>query len=93
MTNQLIEHQRTGFVKDMTLAELEKYDYGRWFGEQFAGQKIPTLREVLTIFAETQHVLNIEIKSDIFEYDGIEQLIAQEIEAFGMHEPCNYFFI
>jgi len=75
----------TGFVKDMTLAELEKYDYGRWFGEQFAGQKIPTLREVLTIFEETQHVLNIEIKSDIFEYEGIEQLIAQEIEAFGMH--------
>ena len=75
----------TGFVKDMTLAELEKYDYGRWFGEQFAGEKIPTLREVLTIFEETQHVLNIEIKSDIFEYEGIEQLIAQEIEAFRMH--------
>ena len=76
----------SGFVKDMTLAELEKYDYGRWFGEQFAGQKIPTLREVLTNFAETQHVLNIEIKSDIFEYEGIEQLIAQEIEAFGIHD-------
>ena len=76
----------TGFIKDMTLAELEKYDYGRWFGEQFAGQKIPTLREVLTIFTETQHVLNIEIKSDIFEYEGIEQLIAQEIDDFGMHE-------
>lgn len=76
----------TGFVKDMTLAELEKYDYGRWFGEQFAGEKIPTLRDVLTIFTETQHVLNIEIKSDIFEYEGIEQLIAQEIDAFGMHE-------
>ena len=75
----------SGFVKDMTLAELEKYDYGRWFGAQFTGQKIPILREVLTIFAETQHVLNIEIKSDIFEYEGIEQLIAQEIEAFGMH--------
>ena len=76
----------TGFIKDMTLAELEKYDYGRWFGEQFIGQKIPTLKEVLTIFAETQHVLNIEIKSDIFEYDDIEQLIAQEIVSFGMHD-------
>ena len=44
------------------------------------------MRDVLTIFTETQHVLNIEIKSDIFEYEGIEQLIAQEIDAFGMHE-------
>ena len=76
----------TGFVKDMKLAELKKYDYGSWLGEQFIGQKIPTLREVLTIFAETQHALNIEIKSDIFEYKGIEQLNAKEIASFDMHD-------
>ncbi|WP_431027692.1 glycerophosphodiester phosphodiesterase [Lysinibacillus sp. LZ02] len=76
----------TGFVKDMTLAQLKQYDYGKWFGEQFAGEKIPTLTEVLTLFQDTHHVLNIEIKSDIFEYEGIEQLIADEIDAFGMHD-------
>jgi glycerophosphoryl diester phosphodiesterase len=76
----------TGFVKDMTLEELRQYDYGSWFGEQFAGEKIPTLKEVFTVFKGTEHILNIEIKSDVFEYEGIEQLISEEIDAFGWHE-------
>ena len=76
----------TGFVKDMTLDELRQYDYGEWFGKQFAGERIPTLREVLAVFRKTAHVLNIEIKSDIFEYEGIEQLISEEIDTFGMKE-------
>ena len=76
----------SGFVKDMTLKELRQYDYGKWFGEQFAGEKIPTLLEVLAVFKETDHILNIEIKSDIFEYKGIEQLISEEIEMAGIQE-------
>lgn len=76
----------SGFVKDMTLEELRQYDYGRWFGEQFAGEKIPTLEEVLAVFKETEHILNIEIKSDIFEYEGIEQLISEEIDTFKMQD-------
>ncbi|MGM9949049.1 MAG: glycerophosphodiester phosphodiesterase [Lysinibacillus sp.] len=76
----------SGFVKDMTLEELRQYDYGGWFDGQFAGERIPTLLEVLAVFRETRHILNIEIKSDIFEYEGIEQLISEEIDAFGMKE-------
>lgn len=76
----------SGFVKDMTLEELRRYDYGSWFGKQFAGEKIPTLREVLAVYKETGHMLNIEIKSDIFEYEGIEQQISEEIEFWGMQE-------
>lgn len=76
----------SGFVKDMALQELRRYDYGSWFGEQFAGEKIPTLREVLAVYKETDHMLNIEIKSDIFEYEGIEQLISEEISAYGLQK-------
>lgn len=67
----------TGFVKDMTLAELKAFDFGSWFSLAFKGQTIPTLREVLEVFATTSHHLNIELKSDIFPYDGmIEKVIA-----------------
>ncbi len=76
----------SGFVKDMALQELRRYDYGSWFGEQFAGEKIPTLREVLAVYKETDHMLNIEIKSDIFEYEGIEQLISEEISALDLQK-------
>ena len=75
-----------GFVKDLTLEELQKYDYGSWFGPEFAGQKIPTLAQVLAVFKSTPIQINIEIKSDIFEYPGIEALIANEIHAFHLED-------
>lgn len=75
-----------GFVKDMTLEELRTFDYGSWFAPEFAGQKIPTLAEVLAIFKATPFQINIEIKSDIFEYPGIEALIASEIHAFNLED-------
>lgn len=37
----------SGKVSDMTLAEIQKLDAGSWFGEEFTGEKVPTLREVL----------------------------------------------
>lgn len=76
----------TGFVKDLTLAELKNYDFGSWFEAKFAGEKICTLAEVLDIFKDTKHQINIEIKSDIFEYPGIEILVAHAIEKFQQNE-------
>ena len=67
----------TGFVKDLTLAELKAFDFGSWFSPDFKGQTIPTLHEVLQVFAETTHQLNIELKSDIFPYEGmVEKVLA-----------------
>ncbi|MDN4494788.1 glycerophosphodiester phosphodiesterase [Ureibacillus aquaedulcis] len=73
-----------GYVKDMTLEELREYDYGSWFSEEFAGAKIPALGEVLNIFRGTDLRVNIELKSDIFAYAGIEELVLQEVEALEM---------
>lgn len=75
-----------GYVKDYTLEQLRTYDYGAWFDAKFAGQTIPTLAEVLAIFQSTNQIINIEIKSDIFEYPGIEVLIANEIQAFHLEK-------
>lgn len=62
-----------GFVKDLTLAELQQYDFGTWFDAKFAGEKIPTLRQVLAVFKDTTHRINIELKTDIFVYEGIAE--------------------
>lgn len=51
-----------GPVRDHTLAELRALDVGMWYDRQFAGQRIPTLEEILT-FARTQDVVfYLEIK-------------------------------
>ena len=65
----------TGYVKDMTLAELRKYDYGSWFSTDFKEEVIPTLNEVLSIFQKTSHHINIELKTDIFPYYGIVEKV------------------
>jgi len=65
---------------ELTLAELKKLDAGSWFGPGFAGERIPTLAEVLEEF-KGKLGLNIEIKSRAgFEADnGIEGKVAQAL--------------
>lgn len=51
-----------GAVARKRLRELRRFDAGSWFGPSFAGERIPTLEEVL-IWAEARLKLNIEIKT------------------------------
>lgn len=76
----------TGFIKDMTLAELKKFDFGSWFSPKYKQETIPTLREVLYVFKDTHHHLNIELKSDIFPYDGMEQAVLDMLTDYRL-EP------
>lgn len=76
----------TGYVKDYTLQQLRAFDYGSWFSEEFAGENIPTLGEVLELFVGTHHVINIELKTDVFPYEGIESLVIKEIATHQMTE-------
>lgn len=52
----------TGAVAQMTLAQLKSLDAGSWFGLEFAGERIPTLREVIDLVGNRIR-LNVEIKS------------------------------
>jgi len=49
-----------GAVVAHTLAELRRLDAGRWFGEAFAGERVPTLAEVLS---EVRLPINVELKA------------------------------
>jgi glycerophosphoryl diester phosphodiesterase len=49
-----------GALVTHTLAELRRLDAGRWFGEPFAGERIPTLAEVLN---EIRLPINVELKA------------------------------
>ncbi|MFJ8104111.1 glycerophosphodiester phosphodiesterase [Lysinibacillus sp. NPDC096212] len=76
----------SGYVKDYTLQELRAFDYGSWFSSKFEEERIPTLGDVLELFAGTNHRINIELKTDIFPYNGIEALVIKEVAAFQMTE-------
>jgi glycerophosphoryl diester phosphodiesterase len=51
-----------GTVHDMTLAELRRLDAGSWFGSEFAGERIPTLEELLEFSKKNDVVFYLEVK-------------------------------
>ncbi|PMH23719.1 glycerophosphoryl diester phosphodiesterase [Vibrio lentus] len=53
-----------GRVDEHTLAELRLLDFGRWKSEQFTGEKILTLTELLSLVEAHDLSVNLEIKVD-----------------------------
>jgi glycerophosphoryl diester phosphodiesterase len=53
-----------GLVRDFTLAQLRELDAGSWYGSKFAGEKIPTLEEILNFAREADVVFYLEIKHE-----------------------------
>ncbi|OEH84986.1 glycerophosphodiester phosphodiesterase [Desulfuribacillus stibiiarsenatis] len=74
-----------GFVKQYTYDEIRYLDAGSWFSEEFRGQRIPTLEEVLLLVRGRCH-LNIEIKSLAPDYRQIEQPIISLIDRYRMSD-------
>lgn len=51
-----------GKVHDQTLAELRRLDAGSWFGSEYAGERIPTLEEILEFSKKNDVVFYLELK-------------------------------
>jgi glycerophosphoryl diester phosphodiesterase len=64
-----------GYVKDFTLQQLKKYDFGSWFSPKFKNATLPTLEEFFQIASKKnyQGLINIELKNDQIKYVGIEE--------------------
>ena len=75
-----------GYVKDKTLAELRNYDFGSWFSPRFKGERIPTLEEVLDIYSDTSHLLNIELKSDVINYPGMTKKVLDIVSNLNLDQ-------
>jgi glycerophosphoryl diester phosphodiesterase len=51
-----------GLVHDQALAAIRKLDAGSWFGSEFAGERIPTLEEILEFSKRNDVVFYLELK-------------------------------
>lgn len=71
-----------GKVKDFTLQEIQSLDAGSWFHCNFAGEKIPSLSEVLEEFAGKIGFL-IELKKPSL-YPQMDEKLAEELEKRGL---------
>ena len=76
----------SGPVRQKTLAELKSLDAGARFDVRFAGERIPTLQEVLDLVAGTHAFVNVEIKTDSPKGDGLEKKLVVLIRRYGLGE-------
>ncbi len=65
-----------GMVCDKTLAALKALDAGAWFAPEFAGERVPTLDEVIERFAGDL-LINVEIKSASDHSNGVEAAVSR----------------
>lgn len=72
-----------GRVTEMTLSELRKVNAGVTFAIH---EQIPTLDELLELCRDTPIRLNLEVKTDIERYPGIEERLIDVIRRRGVSE-------
>ncbi len=79
----------SGWVKDFTLAELRAFNYNRTKPE-FARADIPTMQEVFDLIRPSGLTINIELKTGIVFYEGLEEQILDLTAKNNMEDRVIY---
>jgi glycerophosphoryl diester phosphodiesterase len=78
-----------GLVVSKTLSELKELDFSKGF-PSFSPARIPTLREVYDLIHPTNLTVNVEIKSGMILYEGIEQKLIKLAREMNMQDRLIY---
>ncbi|RGY99223.1 glycerophosphodiester phosphodiesterase [Clostridium sp. AM58-1XD] len=73
-------------IQTMNFEEIKRLDVGRWFSEEFEGERVPALREVME-YAKGRIKLNIEVK-DEGRLSTLPEETAMLIEEYDMADQC-----
>lgn len=71
----------SGLVGGKTLDELRRLDAGRWFGEEFAGERIPSLGEALDLLRSVRVI--VELKSGPIFYPSMASRVVAAVQEAG----------
>ncbi len=80
----------TGLVKDYTLSELKKINFNKRGISEPYFMEIPTLDEVLQLLGMTGLSINIELKTGIVYYAGLELKTIDIVNKYGLSEQVLY---
>ncbi|MED1863560.1 glycerophosphodiester phosphodiesterase [Fictibacillus nanhaiensis] len=73
-----------GYVVDYTYDELSQLDACSWFSKKFNKESVPSLQQFLEWITPLPMLLNIELKNNIVEYNGLEEKVLQLLQHYGM---------
>lgn len=74
-------------ISDITYAQALTYDFGIWMGDEYAGTKIPTLDEFLTLCKKLSLGCYLELKGNT--QAQVNQIVAK-VNRHGMNEHVTY---
>ena len=80
----------SGTVGQLTAAQLQQIDVGRWFdkrtGDQVFSERLPTLAQVFDLFATNNAVLYVEMKCDANEGARLASAVVRQISQQEMRD-------
>lgn len=88
-----------GSIKDMTLEEIKQFSAGpkskfahfpNYDEELWAAERVPTLMEVFELLKPYPTELNIELKTTLEKYEGIEEKVLSIVKAYGNQRKVVY---
>lgn len=78
-----------GWIKDYTFQELREMNFNLTHPE-YGYVQIPLMEEVFDLLKETSLSINIELKTSIFDYEGIEKEIVDMVKMKGFEDRVIY---
>ncbi len=79
----------TGWVKDLTFAEIRSINFNKEFPE-YGRQQIPTLAEVYELMRPTGMTIDVELKTGMIFYPHLEEMVVSLTEEMGMKDVVLY---
>ncbi|RDW18367.1 glycerophosphodiester phosphodiesterase [Oceanobacillus arenosus] len=86
-----------GYIKDSKLQEVKQFSAGANYAHfpnydeaTWVAERVPTLQEVLELLSPYDTELNIELKTSLINYEGIEEKVLSLVEQFGNGRKIIY---
>ena len=80
----------TGNINDLTYEQVSQYDFGSWKSEAYAGTKIPTLEEFLSLCRNLGLYPYIELKNSATYTENQIQGLVDLTEKYGMKNKVTW---
>ena len=78
-----------GRIADYTYEELSGMDAGTWFSDDYAGERIVTLQQMLELVRDSDVKIYLELK-DIGNLEGFEETVLAATDAADMTKRCVF---
>ncbi|MEH7385554.1 glycerophosphodiester phosphodiesterase [Bacillus sp. JJ1521] len=84
--NRTTNGKYKGWVKDYTLKQIKQMDVSYKFKDRYGNCEIPTLEEVFDWAKSNRLLINVEFKTGLVSYRGIEEKTMQMIKDYGLED-------